>query len=312
MFLPLRRPAVLIAAPFLALVACSGGSSSAVSGPAGSKMTKVGVAVTGGFGDKPTLTVPKTAEPKELTSEVLVPGDGATVSKGQTLIVNYLGETWDLKDGKPNVFDNSYDRKQVSGFPIGTGQVIAGWDKTMVGQKLGSRVLLNIPPADGYGATPDSGSQLAGKTLLFVVDLIAAISPDAAATGTAVTTLPPGLPAISSQPGKKPTITSVKGVKVGSQPVSALLIKGTGATIDPAKSLALQVLQTDVATAKQTKETWGGGLQVIPAQQVISALSVLENAKVGSRAVAVLPAESGGSGTQTPASIVVVDVIGQY
>jgi hypothetical protein len=104
----------------------------------------------------------------------------------------------------------------------------------------------------------------------------------------------------------------VKGVKVGSQPVSALLIKGTGATIDPAKSLALEVIQTDVATGKQTQETWGSGLQVLPARQVISALSALENAKVGSRAVAVLPAEGGGNGAQTPASIVVVDVIGQY
>jgi peptidylprolyl isomerase len=314
-FVPPRRLAALIAASSLALAACSGGSSSSkVSAPPGSKMTKMGVAVTGGFGEKPALTVPTSAAPKDLSSEVLTAGSGATVASGQTLIVNYLGQTWDLKNGKPNVFDNSYDRKQVSGFPIGTGKVIPGWDKTLVGQKLGSRVLLSIPPADAYGATPSSGNELAGKTLLFVVDLVAALSPNAAATGTAVTKLPAGLPAITSESGKKPVITSVKGIKVGNQPVSALLIEGTGEAISPTKSLALEIVQTDAATGKQTQETWGSGLQVIPAQQVISVLDVLKTAKVGSRAVGVLPAEaaSSSSGSQTPASIVVVDVVGQY
>ena len=309
MFLPPRRLAALIAASTLALAACSGGSSSSsgsVSAPPGSKMTKVGVAVTGAFGEKPTMAVPKTAAPKDLSSEVLSQGTGSSVASGQTLIVNYLGETWDLKDGKPNVFDNSYDRKQVAGFPIGTGKVIEGWDKTLVGQKVGSRVLLSIPPADAY-----SSGELAGKTLLFVVDVVAAINPDAAATGTPVTGLPAGMPTVDSKPGKKPVITSVKGVKAGPNPVSALLLQGIGAPIDATKTLAVQVVQTDAATGKQTQETWGSALQVIPAQQVVAALSALKKARVGCRVVAVLPADN-TSGNQMPASVVVVDVIGQY
>lgn len=311
-----QRLAALIATSSLALVACSGGSSSsAVSPPPGSRMTKIGVAVSGGFGDKPTLTVPKGAAPAELSTEVLSTGTGDKVAKGQTLVVHYLGQTWDPKDGKPNIFDNSYDRKQVSGFPIGTGKVIPGWDKTLVGQMVGSRLLLSIPPADAYGATPNSSSELSGKTLLFVVDLVAAISPNAAATGTPVTKVPAGMPEITSLPGKKPVITSVKGVKAGAEPVSTLLLTGTGPAIDPAKSLVVEVIQTDAATGKQTQETWGGPLQVIPAQQVLSALSALKTAKVGSRAVAVLPGD-GGTGatgaTTTPASVVVVDVVAQY
>jgi peptidylprolyl isomerase len=304
-FVPSRRLAVLIAASSLVLAACGGGSSSTT---AGSKMTKVGVRVTGGFGEKPTLTVPKKEAPKARSSEVLKAGSGATITSGQTLVVHYLGETWDLKDGKPNIFDNSYDRKQVSGFPIGTGKVIAGWDKTLLGQKVGSRVLLSIPPAEAY-----SEGELSGKSLLFVVDLVDAINPNTAATGTPVAKPVAGMPAVASQPGKKPVITSVKGVKVGAQPVSALLLAGTGAPIDPTKTLALEIIQTDAATAKNTQETWGGGLQLIPAQQLISILSVLKSAKVGSRAVGLLPAESsGGASAKTPPSVVVVDVVGQY
>ena len=37
------------------------------------------------------------------------------------------------------VFDNSYDRKVPSAFPIGTGNVIKGWDKVLVGVPAGSR-----------------------------------------------------------------------------------------------------------------------------------------------------------------------------
>jgi peptidylprolyl isomerase len=106
----------------------------------------------------------------KLKSAVLIQGTGATVKKGQTITVNYFGEVYDGK--KP--FDESYDRSPAS-FGIGTGAVISGWDKTLVGQKVGSRVILQIPPAEGYGK---SGSPQAGikgtDTLYFVVDILGA------------------------------------------------------------------------------------------------------------------------------------------
>ena len=52
------------------------------------------------------------------------------------------------------------------------GQVITGWDNGLVGQKVGSRVLLVIPPADGYG-TAGSPPKIKGTdTLVFVVDIL--------------------------------------------------------------------------------------------------------------------------------------------
>ena len=60
-------------------------------------------------------------------------------------------------------------------FVIGKGQVITGWDKALVGQKVGSRVLVVVPPSEGYGK---DGNQQAGikgtDTLVFVVDILAA------------------------------------------------------------------------------------------------------------------------------------------
>ena len=59
---------------------------------------------------------------------------------------------------------------------IGEDQVIKGWETGLVGQTVGSRVLLVVPPADGYGTAGDSQAGIKGTdTLVFVVDILAAV-----------------------------------------------------------------------------------------------------------------------------------------
>jgi peptidylprolyl isomerase len=128
------------------------------------KVVEKGDTVTG-------LDFGKTPRPDgALHSAVLVQGKGDTVKKGQTITVNYFGEVYHGK----SPFDESYS-KQPASFGIGTGQVIAGWDKTLVGQKVGSRLVLEIPPKDGYGksGSPDAGIN-GTDTLYFVVDILGA------------------------------------------------------------------------------------------------------------------------------------------
>jgi peptidylprolyl isomerase len=125
----------------------------------------------GAPGKSPTITIPKTAAPKTLQVKTLIKGTGPVVTKGQLLTVQYVGENYRTK----TVFDSSYSRGVPAGVVIGEGQVIPGWDTGLVGQTVGSRVLLVIPPADGYGT---SGNSQAGieptDTLVFVVDIISA------------------------------------------------------------------------------------------------------------------------------------------
>ena len=125
---------------------------------------------SGSFGDKPTLTFPDSAAPAELEVQVLSRGDGDLVEAGQDIEVNYLGQSWGGR-----VFDNSYDRGESISFPIGVGAVIAGWDEGLVGQQVGSRVLLSIPSHLGYGdrGVPAAGIR-GGDTLVFVVDVLGA------------------------------------------------------------------------------------------------------------------------------------------
>jgi peptidylprolyl isomerase len=116
------------------------------------------------------ITVPKTAAPTKLIVQPLIKGTGPVVKSGQTIKVHYTGVLW--KDGKK--FDASGDRGAPVDFPIGAGQVIPAWDKGLVGQTVGSRILLVVPPADGYGAAGKAPSIGAKDTLVFVVDILAA------------------------------------------------------------------------------------------------------------------------------------------
>ena len=121
----------------------------------------------------PTIKIPaKTTAPKALQVKTLIKGKGAVVKKGQDLAVQYTGVIW--RTGA--VFDSSWARSTPLTTVIGEGQVIKGWDTGLVGQTVGSRVLLVIPPADGYGSSGASQAGIKGTdTLVFVVDVLAAV-----------------------------------------------------------------------------------------------------------------------------------------
>ncbi|MGW9213694.1 protein kinase domain-containing protein [Embleya sp. NPDC055664] len=104
-----------------------------------------------------------------LVTRVLEPGSGPEVRAGQELTVDYVG----VYQSDRTVFDSSWARGEHAVFGIGTGQLIPGWDEGLVGQRVGSRVQLVIPPDKAYGATPP-GTMRPNATLVFVIDLIAA------------------------------------------------------------------------------------------------------------------------------------------
>ena len=117
------------------------------------------------------VKVPKAPAPPKLVVQPLIKGAGAVVKAGQTIRVNYTGVLW--KDGKQ--FDASGDKGAPLVTQIGAGQVIAGWDKGLVGKTVGSRILLVVPPVDGYGAKGSPPLIGAKDTLVFVVDILSAV-----------------------------------------------------------------------------------------------------------------------------------------
>jgi peptidylprolyl isomerase len=126
-------------------------------------------------GTAPTIKIPSSAAPKSLTTTTLIKGTGAKVTKGETLVVQYVGVIWRTT----KVFDSSWTNGAPFGFTVGASpeQVIPGWDKGLIGQTVGSRVMLTIPPADGYGSSGQSEAGIKGTdTLVFVIDIVGAVS----------------------------------------------------------------------------------------------------------------------------------------
>lgn len=118
------------------------------------------------------ITIPKGAKPPTKTvGQLLIEGSGAKVQAGQTIRVTYTGALW--KDG--SVFDSSAKApNKYFETSIGTQQVIKAWDTQLVGKTVGSRVLMIVPPADGYGAAGSPPKISGTDTLVFVVDILAA------------------------------------------------------------------------------------------------------------------------------------------
>lgn len=124
-----------------------------------------------------TITIPKNDPPKELVDRVLIEGKGAEVKNGQTVYMQYSGAAWAPNQGKDSakLFDTSWKTGQPFSTKIGQGQVIEGWDKGLVGKKVGSRVLLVIPPEMAYKDQAKGEDLPANSTLVFVVDIVGAV-----------------------------------------------------------------------------------------------------------------------------------------
>jgi FKBP-type peptidyl-prolyl cis-trans isomerase len=104
--------------------------------------------------------------PTTLTVTDEVVGTGPAAKAGDTVTVNYIGA---LPDG--TIFDASSKHGQAFTFPLGQGQVIPGWDKGLVGMKVGGKRTLIIPPDMAYGSR-DLGVIPPNSTLIFQVELV--------------------------------------------------------------------------------------------------------------------------------------------
>ncbi|KRC61109.1 hypothetical protein ASE14_09235 [Agromyces sp. Root81] len=118
----------------------------------------------GAEGEPPTVTLPDTEPSTELEMKILEEGDGAEVQAGDSVSVQYQGISWTTGE----IFDQSYTRGSASTFP--TDGVIQGFGAALVGQKVGTKLIVTIPPQYAYG-TDAAAHELGGQTLVFLVEI---------------------------------------------------------------------------------------------------------------------------------------------
>lgn len=137
-------------------------------------------------GERPELVDHDSSQdaPDELSSEVLIAGEGEEVAEDDTVVFQYRGWRWE--DGEE--FDTTWDEEGDGGRPVSfpLQNVIEGWTEGISGHREGDRILLVVPADMAYGDTVDEeeGTSEGGRpggTLIFVVDIVQSFSPAALA-----------------------------------------------------------------------------------------------------------------------------------
>jgi FKBP-type peptidyl-prolyl cis-trans isomerase FkpA len=140
-------------------------------------LRRIGVVVLTGLiaacGGKPSAA-PASAV-SSMQSTVLKPGTGEGITAGKIAVVQYTGWLYEAsaKDYKGKQFDSSRTQGQPFRFPLGTGEVIKGWDQGVAGMKVGESRRLIIPADLAYGDSGAGSVIPPGATLVFDIDLVA-------------------------------------------------------------------------------------------------------------------------------------------
>ncbi|MFE3450204.1 FKBP-type peptidyl-prolyl cis-trans isomerase [Nonomuraea sp. NPDC059194] len=309
-----RRLAVLAAVPLIFAAACGSqqqtGGGEAVSGPK----------VTGNVGAKPTVTFPQGSPAGKSSVEVLSPGTGASVAKGDTVFVNLSVWSW---DGKQNTLEGStYDTKKTEPITVNDQMpkvMIDGFGKT----KLGGR-FMTVVANDSYTeqelAQAKQNGMDTSKPRVFVFDLISTLPK--AATGKASDPGVKGVTVTSPGGDAAPTLTTKTSAKPPAKLVNKTVIEGTGAEVKKNQSVVVHYTGKLWGTDKQFDSSWGKDpftVQGVGTGQVIKGWDqALEGAKVGSRLLLVIPPNLGygdAPSGEIPAKstlVFVVDVLGAY
>ena len=309
----------LITIPLIAVAAVAGCSSSpSSSSPAGADAK---VAAAGSFGNSPSVTFPAAKSDGRLAVKTLIHGSGPAMTKADSFVGNYVAYVWSGSGHK--LAQDTFKTKTPQLF---AGKaLLPGLEKGLIGQKMGSRVLIVIPPADGYGKSGNPQAGVKGTdTLVFVVDMLKEFSDSAGASGAKVSTGGGSLPTVKTgSAGGAPKI-KVPGGKPPSSLVAKTLLRGSGPAIKKGDTVVVQYTGSIWRTGKVFDQSWARGqpfgfqLGATPSQVIPGWDKGLAGQHVGSRVLLVIPpgdgygkagaSQAGIKGTDT--LVFAVDVLG--
>ena len=117
----------------------------------------------------PGITVPAEDAPKDLRIATLKAGTGATVEDDDNVVLQYTGVVWESGE----VFDSSWASEPGAPVTFNPGQVVNGFAEAIVGAKVGSQVIVVIPPGEEFGYPAESAPPAVGDgTMIFVIDIL--------------------------------------------------------------------------------------------------------------------------------------------
>jgi FKBP-type peptidyl-prolyl cis-trans isomerase len=249
----MRRFLAIIAvsvAACLTLAACGSSkpaaSSSSTGDGIGGKVT-----ATGSFDTAPKVSIPKASPDNKLTVKTLIQGTGTKLTKADSLAANFVLYFWDGTSSSQKASTYASSPTLIG------GTMLPGLESALIGQKVGSRVLAVIPPADGYGSAGDPSLGITGSTtLVFVIDVLKAYANNASASGTPQSNGGGNLPTVANpKPGSAPVLT-FPSTPPPSGLVVKTLVKGSGPKVAKGDFVVAQYVGYIWRTKKTFGESW--------------------------------------------------------
>jgi peptidylprolyl isomerase len=311
----IRTVTIAALAGVLALSACGGSDTKA-------KPTALDQTTVSGGSDKEAPKVQIKPTPLKVTetqTRVVKAGDGAAVKGDEIVSLRYV-----LLNGKDgSQLDTNYGKANL-GLNLADAKLLPGLKKGLANQKVGSRILVAMPPKDAFGEQGNANIKVGGgDTVVFLMDVVSATKPLKSAEGKAVNP-PKNLPSVKVEEGKAATITIPKGQKPPANTVSQVLIEGKGPKVQAGQTIRVSYTGALWKNGKNfdssANSPEGHFETVIGQKQVINAWDTqLVGKTVGSRLLLVVPPKDGYGAAGSPPKIsgtdtlvFVVDILAAY
>jgi FKBP-type peptidyl-prolyl cis-trans isomerase len=306
--------AVLVPVAAAAVLAGCGGASSGNANDA--------VKVTGSFNKTPTVTIPAQQASSNLVISKPIEGAGAELKAGNAALANL--ELYKWSGSKHTEIDSTYSTgPQI----IPSQSDLSGITTALRGARLGSRVVVVLPPKYGYGTSGNTQLGITGSdTMVWVIDLLQQYSANQSAAGAHVSSGGGALPSVTAQPGQAPVVSIPKTSPPATLSVTTL-IKGSGPALAKGDTVVTQYVGSIWRTGSVFGSSWPSSAQPTGAPfsfrlggDVLAGFSQgLTGVKVGSRVMLVIPPSLGygpvgGNASagieKTDTLVFVIDVIG--
>lgn len=311
----IRTVTIAALAGVLALSACGGSDTKA-------KPTALDQTTVTGGSDKEAPKVQIKPTPLKVTetqTRVVKAGDGAAVKGDEIVSLRYV-----LLNGKDgSQLDTNYGKANL-GLNLADAKLLPGLKKGLANQKVGSRILVAMPPKDAFGEQGNANIKVGGgDTVVFLMDVVSATKPLKSAEGKAVNP-PKTLPSVKVEEGKAATITIPKGQKPPANTVGQVLIEGKGPKVQAGQTIRVSYTGALWKNGKNfdssANSPEGHFETVIGQKQVITAWDTqLVGKTVGSRVLLVVPPKDGYGAAGSPPKIsgtdtlvFVVDILAAY
>lgn len=122
---------------------------------------------------RPGLTFSTKDIPEGLGGIALKQGGGAIVKQGDSVIANLTGVVWGAKTTFASSWDNNAPMTVTAAELDAQGVgLVPGLAKAVIGQKVGSQLLVVVPPREGYGTLQPPAGVTASDTLVYVFDIL--------------------------------------------------------------------------------------------------------------------------------------------